>query len=182
MEEAASSYISEQNTAGNSVFVLGMGNPILGDDGIGCRIASELKLRLGDYSGITFLSTSFSLVRIVDEIAGHDRLIVIDSISTGEHPPGTFLEIEILDEQYEHSPISQHHFSIGSLMDMGSNLGLKMPAEIIIYGVEIEPALEFKDTFSPAIEDKLPEYIDEIIKNEFENYAKPETFERRYSV
>lgn len=147
--------------------MLGMGNPILGDDGIGCRIASELKDRLDTRSGITFLSTSFSLVRIIDEIAGHDKLIVIDSISTGKHSPGTFLEIEILDEQYEHAPISQHHFSIGSLIDMGNRLGLDMPEEIIIYGVEIDPALEFTDTLSPVIEAGLPEYINEIVEKEF---------------
>ena len=170
----------ERSSKIGSTFVLGMGNPILGDDGVGCRIASEIDDRLKPGTATVF-STSFSLVRIVDEIANHDKLIAIDSITTGEHPPGTLLEIEILDEQYEHAPISQLHFSIGSLIDMGGRLGLNMPEEIVIYGVEIEPALEFKDTFSPIIEKKLPEYINEILEKEFTNHDA-EALERRCSV
>ncbi len=144
--------------------ILGLGNPILGDDGIGCSLAEFIGNRLGTDSGITVLSTSVSLIRLVDEISGHHRLIIIDSITTGQAEPGELMEIEF--RKRSSSPISAHHFSIEQLRDIGNALGLSMPEYIKIYGIEIIRPEVYEDGLSPALEDLLPEFAEEIINRE----------------
>ena len=144
--------------------ILGLGNPILGDDGIGCAVAEFIGNRLGTGSGVTILSTSVSLIRLVDEISGHHRLIVIDSITTGRAEPGVLMEIEF--RKRSSSPISAHHFSIEQLQDIGNALGLSMPEYVKIYGIEIIRPEVYEDSLSPALGKLLPEFAEEIINRE----------------
>lgn len=144
--------------------ILGLGNPILGDDGIGCAVAEFIGNRLGTGSGVAILSTSVSLIRLVDEISGHHRLILIDSITTGQAEPGVLMEIEF--RKRSSSPISAHHFSIEQLQDIGNALGLSMPEYVKIYGIEIIRPEVYEDSLSPALEDLLPEFAEEIINRE----------------
>ena len=59
--------------------VLGLGNTILSDDGVGIHIASEIKKKCNN---IDVLEASAAGFRVVDEIIGYDKLILIDSIKT----------------------------------------------------------------------------------------------------
>jgi len=144
--------------------ILGLGNPILGDDGIGCVVAELIGNRLGTGSEVTVLSTSVSLVRLVDEISGHHRLIIIDSITTGQTEPGELMEIEF--RKRSSSPISAHHFSIEQLQDIGNALGLSMPEYVKVYGIEITRPEVYEDGLSPALQNLLPEFAEEIINRE----------------
>lgn len=147
--------------------ILGLGNPILGDDGIGCSVAEFIGKRLGKDSEVTVLSTSVSLVRLVDEISGHHRLIIIDSITTGQADPGELLEIEF--RRQCPSPVSAHHFSIEQLQDIGNALGLSMPEYVKVYGIEIIQPEVYEEGLSPALEELLPEFAEEIINRELTN-------------
>ena len=145
--------------------ILGLGNPILGDDGIGSSVADFIGDRLATGSGVTVLSTSVSLVRLVDEISDHHRLIIIDSITTGQAEPGELMEIEF--RKRNALPISAHHYSIEQLQDIGDALGLSMPEYVKIYGIEIIRPEVYEDCLSPALEGLLPEFAEEIINREF---------------
>ncbi len=148
--------------------VLGLGNPILGDDGIGCSVAEFIGDRLQENSGVTVLSTSVSPIRLIDEISGHHRLIIIDSITTGQAEPGELLEIEFRKQSA--FPISAHHFSIEQLQDIGRSLGLPMPEYVKVYGIEITRPEVYESSISPALRDLLPELAEEIINRELTNY------------
>ena len=144
--------------------ILGLGNPILGDDGIGCSVAEFIGNGLAEGSGVTVLSASVSLIRLVDEISGHHRLIIIDSITTGQAEPGELMEIEF--RKRNALPISAHHYSIEQLQDIGDALGLSMPEYVKIYGIEIIRPEVYEEGLSQALEDLLPEFAEEIINRE----------------
>jgi len=144
--------------------ILGLGNPILGGDGVGYSIADLIRQKLGKQTGLTVLSASVSPIRLVDEISGHQRLIIIDSITTGRVEPGELMEID-LPEEGSH-PISAHHFSVAEIRDIGNALGLPMPEYIKIYGIEIIKPEEYGDSLSPGLTELLPEYAGKIIKQE----------------
>lgn len=144
--------------------ILGLGNPILGDDGIGCSVAEFIGDSLDTDSGVTVLSASISPIRLVDEISGHHRLIIIDSITTGQAEPGELLEIEF--RKRSSFPISAHHFSIEQLQDIGTSLGLSMPGYVKVYGIEIIRPEVYEGSISPALRELLPELAEEIINRE----------------
>ena len=144
--------------------ILGLGNPILGDDGVGCSVAEFIGNGLAEGSGVTVLSTSVSLIRLVGEISGHRRLIIIDSITTGQAEPGELMEIEF--RKRSASPISAHHFSIEQLQNIGNALGLSMPEYVKIYGIEIIRPEVYEEGLSPALSNLIPEFAEEIINRE----------------
>ena len=119
--------------------VLGLGNPILGDDSIGFRLAELISKRLDGTPDTEFLSTSLAGVRLLDEIPGYDRLVVIDSITTGRNAPGTMTRMGLEDlPECSASRLSVHHVPFNRLMDIGRSGGLHMPDVVHIYAIEIE--------------------------------------------
>jgi len=151
----------------SDIMILGLGNPILGDDGIGCSVSELIGSRIGEDSGITVLSASVSPIRLLDEISGFERLIIIDSITTGLVEPGELLEIQF--PVNSSTPVSVHHFSIDQILSIGNALGLSMPEHIKVYGIEIIRPEEYGSSLSPVISKRLPEIAEEIINLEFIN-------------
>jgi len=74
--------------------ILGLGNPILTDDGVGIRIAKEISKKC---KNIAVVQASAAGFRIIDEIIGYDKLIIVDSIKTGKAKPGTLHKFSITD-------------------------------------------------------------------------------------
>jgi hydrogenase maturation protease len=74
------------------ILVLGVGNPILSDDGVGIHVARELKKRKA--KGIDVEELAASGLEFLDVVRGYDKVIIIDAIQTKGGKPG---ELHILD-------------------------------------------------------------------------------------
>lgn len=61
--------------------ILGLGNPILSDDGVGLGVAEELEGRL-DQQEVTVVETSMAGLSLRDLLIAYDRVIIIDAIQT----------------------------------------------------------------------------------------------------
>jgi len=61
--------------------ILGLGNPILSDDGAGIRVAQEVGKQLNDPQ-VTVAETSAAGLSLLDSIVGYDKVIIIDAIQT----------------------------------------------------------------------------------------------------
>ena len=71
--------------------VLGMGNPILCDDGVGLRLTAAIRGGLAACSDhVTVSDCTVGGLNLLDVIAGFDRLIVLDSIKTAGGKPGSW--------------------------------------------------------------------------------------------
>jgi hydrogenase maturation protease len=148
--------------------VLGLGNPILGDDGIGFRLAEILDEHLRSNTDVDVLPTSLAGIRLLDEISGYERLIVLDAITTGSKPTGTMQKLEIDDIlSNASSRLSVHHLSLKEILDLGRKYGLRMPEKVIIYAIEIEYQTMVCDSFSSYINSHINSYIETVLHNEF---------------
>jgi len=67
--------------------VLGMGNTILSDDGVGIYVVRELAERL-EREDVDFAEGSVGGMRILDIVGGYKRVIMVDAIQTREGRPG----------------------------------------------------------------------------------------------
>lgn len=151
--------------------VLGLGNPFLGDDSVGQRVAENLKGCLTGLPGLTVRATSFSGIRLLDQLVGYDRLILIDSITTGSRPPGSLHILGLSDVAGGGHPVSVHHFSIAQLLKWAKRCGLQVPREVTIYAIEIEPPCEVEEGLSPALEAALEPITRQILLREFPERA-----------
>ena len=84
------------------VVLVGLGNPIVGDDSIGIRVVEAIKEKniLPDFFTI-LPDASLGGLPLVEIIRGFDKAIIVDAIDTGENPPGTVKILKL--EEYENS-------------------------------------------------------------------------------
>ena len=65
-----------------------MGNPIMGDDRVGIHVARKIQARIPHTTNIEVKELSVSGIRLVEEILGFDRVIIVDSHTGSETEPG----------------------------------------------------------------------------------------------
>lgn len=147
--------------------VVGMGNPILGDDRVGILIMEEIRSRFEKNArseDVTFIEANQGGLLLMDQINGYDRAILIDSVSSGSYPVGTLLKLTKEDFQETRHISNLHDINFATAMEMGSRMGHDLPGEIEIYAVEIKPALDFSKPMSPEVKVVIPKAVEEIGK------------------
>lgn len=73
--------------------IMGFGNPVRSDDGVGCYVIEELKKQGADTEGVTLLDMGTSAFEVLFQLKGHERIIIVDAvINTGE-PIGTLYKL-----------------------------------------------------------------------------------------
>jgi hydrogenase maturation protease len=74
--------------------VLGFGNPVRSDDGVGCMVIDELKKRLGEpTTGISLIDMGTSAFEVLFQLQGHDRIILVDAVLNSGEPDGTLYRL-----------------------------------------------------------------------------------------
>lgn len=142
------------------ILILGMGNPILSDDGVGLFIAEKLrgKIPQADVASSTMIGLS-----LFDLILGHDTVFIIDAMTTRNGKIGEVRKISERDLCGTLHLFSSHGLNIFELMELGARCGFEMPHLAAIYGIEIGSELTFGETLSPALNDNLPAITEAII-------------------
>ena len=74
--------------------ILGLGNPILTDDGVGCHVAMALKDRLKGPE-VDVMEASIAGLDFLDLLTAYDRAIIIDAIQTDEGQPGKYTGLSL---------------------------------------------------------------------------------------
>lgn len=69
--------------------VLGFGNPVRSDDGVGCYVIELLKKALPAQEEVTLLDMGTSAFEVLFQLQGHDRLILVDAVVNSGEPDGT---------------------------------------------------------------------------------------------
>jgi hydrogenase maturation protease len=162
--------------------LLGLGNPILGDDAIGVRLAALVAERLaasggggsggpggpGGSGGLADLEViddcSAGGLELLEPLAGRTRVVLIDAIVTGRAPPGTLHRFTAAALPSTRRLAGPHDADLATALALGRRLGLQLPADeaIAIFAVEIKPACEFRATLSPDLQRAVPALADEI--------------------
>lgn len=137
--------------------IIGLGNPILGDDAVGCRAAEMVGKRLSalgveDIEVDQFYRGGISLM---ERLIGCDRALIIDSMQGMGGEPGSIRELT-LDDLPTQTVNSPHDSTLQSAVELGRQLGEKLPGRIDILGVEIRSEYEFTEQLSPPIAAALP--------------------------
>jgi len=144
--------------------ILGLGNTILSDDGVGIYIAREIEKKI--HNPIVFIKeASIGGLELLDFIEGFDRLILIDGIITGKHKPGTLFKLK-LEDLKGGSSMSRHQVAFPEALMMGKELNMDMPEEVVIYGVEVKDVWTFGEACTPEVSANIWLIASKIIRNE----------------
>lgn len=151
--------------------IIGLGNPILTDDGVGVKVARELEglINLNAHPELTITEASAGGLRLMEALLGYDRVILIDAFYL--HPetniPGKIHHLS-LDDLRSISPTqhstSAHDTSLITALDAAEKMGYHIPGEFSIYAVEVENILEFSETPTPAVAKAIPVVVSQILE------------------
>jgi hydrogenase maturation protease len=145
--------------------ILGMGNPILSDDGVGLVVARALSERV---TGITVETSPIIGMGLLDIMEGYDRIFVVDAMCTRD---GTIGQVVKITEDGSNGTLhlfSSHGVHFFELMKMGRDCGLPMPEIGGVYGIEIGASVDFEE----GISDRLKGMVDCICDTIMEDMAR----------
>ena len=144
--------------------VVGLGNPILGDDAIGWRVAevveSHLKKKTDlDAAGIEFDYLSLGGLSLMERFIGYERAIIVDSIQTqnGEMGQVYSFAIEALPDLSAGHTTAAHDTSLQTALALGRQMGAELPDDVQVVAVEADRVFDFSDELTPAVAAAIPE-------------------------
>jgi hydrogenase maturation protease len=133
--------------------LLCLGNDILTDDAFGILVGEKLQPRLGDAVDIvTSMESGFYLM---DHLIGVERVIVIDTIQTGQVHPGT-IWVATHDAVEPVNGGSPHYIGLFETMEVGKGLGLPVADELVIVAVEAADCTTVGGVMDPAVRRAIP--------------------------
>jgi hydrogenase maturation protease len=136
------------------LLVLGLGNPILGDDGLGPRAIAEIAARGGLPEGTRLFDGETGGLDLLGEIEDARRLIAIDAVHLGGRPGALHrLAGGAIPRHLERSA-SAHDVGLRDLLALARLRG-GGPRDVVVLGLE-PAAIEPATTLSPALEAALP--------------------------
>jgi hydrogenase maturation protease len=146
-----------------SILILGIGNDILKDDGIGPKVVSDLRKETFA-SGITFDTCCLGGLEVLERIREHDAVFIIDAMKTKEGIPGDINFFRPSDFQETLHLSNLHDVNFLTALEMAKRLDMETPRFIEIIAIEIIEDMEFGQTLSPELERKYPQIYQEILK------------------
>jgi len=139
-----------------SILVLGLGNELLSDDGVGILAARMLNRQLRAQADI--IETALHGLALLELFIGHRQAIVIDAICTGNYPPGTVLELNPADLETVQSP-SPHYTGLPEMFNLAEQLALDFPSEVKIFAMEVVDPFTIGGDVSDPVMKALPTLI-----------------------
>jgi hydrogenase maturation protease len=142
------------------IVILGVGNLLMSDEGLGVHVANEL-MKMDLPHGVSVVEGGTDGFRLIDVITSADRLIVIDAVRGGAEPGSIYrFDINEIKSCPSGFKTSVHQIGILEVVHLSSLVG-KTPHTTVI-GIEPK-SLEMGMDLSPEIKSKIPRIIELVI-------------------
>jgi hydrogenase maturation protease len=146
--------------------VLGLGNELYGDDGVGLHVIRLLreeaeKMPEGDFQDVDLEECSLSGLALLDVIVGYDRLILIDTVKREAPRPGRIQVLGETDIRAVPGP-SPHYVSVPQTIEIGRSLGLHMPSLIQVVAVEAKNLHSLGEALTEEMKENLPAVAEKV--------------------
>jgi hydrogenase maturation protease len=144
--------------------ILGLGNPILTDDGIGVHVVRKLATHpLPEH--VTCAEASVGGLRLLEIITGYERVIMVDAVQTADGRPGDIYHLHAGDLKASLHAGSTHDLSFPGALHLGRSMGMALPDDenILILAVEAEDVLTFGEECTPAVQAAIPRAVEEVL-------------------
>ena len=139
--------------------ILGCGNPLMGDDGVGIRVMEELKkTHLNEMDGVEIIDAGVCGLDLLNLFEGASKVIIVDAVVSGG---GSGCEIGSIrrfsgDELKEgglQDVFSVHDIGISDVLNIGEHVQ-SMP-EIVVFGIEIRKEFELSMELTQGLQDSV---------------------------
>jgi len=143
------------------VLVLGVGNILLQDEGVGVRVVQEFQRRFQLPEGVDVLDGGTAGMCLIEDILDKDHVIIVDAVQTGQ-PPGTLVrlagdEVPVFLQQR----ISPHQLGLSEVL---ATLALidKKPQHLVLIGI-VPQSMALSLELSAEIEHHVDVLVDKVV-------------------
>jgi hydrogenase maturation protease len=135
-------------TGETRILVLGLGNPLMGDDGVGCAVVESLR-RERLLSSVKIVESLSPGIHLLPDLRNCDLAILIDAVSSGAEP-GTVFRFPLEETALAQRPAHHSHGLGLSFLVTAAHLTGCFP-EVLVFGIEIGCAEVNAFQLSPAV-------------------------------
>lgn len=147
------------------IAVLGLGNPVVGDDRVGLAVAREVTrcLAAAPLPGVEVLESSRGGLELLDLLSGFDRAILVDCIARDPACPGRIHWFGVRDICQTARFPGAHELGVGEVICLAERLGIPMPERVEIVGIEGVSTAVLSEEMSPEVENAVAVAAREIL-------------------
>lgn len=148
-----------------STLVVGVGNPILGDDGAGWRVVEAVQRSAAPHDDVQFDCLAVGGLTLMERLVGVRRAILVDAVVTGADPPGTVRRLDLVSmptREASHLD-SAHDVTLAAALATGRTLGMALPGDVTVVTIEAAAVGEFREDLTPAVEAAIPEAVGAVL-------------------
>jgi hydrogenase maturation protease len=145
--------------------VIGLGNPILGDDGAGWVVAEEVRKHLAPGVSVDVDCLSLGGISLMERLIGYQRAILVDAFISDDAEGSIIVsKLEELPNYSAFHLTSTHDMSLQNAMRLGRQLGAELPEDVTVVGVSASHVYDFSEELSPPIKEAVPKMIEIVVE------------------
>ena len=139
--------------------VLGLGNDLLCDDGVGLVVAREARKLLPPT--IDVVESGEAGLALLEFLADYDKAVIVDAIQLGA-PPGT---VHLLSRDAFGRVVapSAHYAGLAEVFSLGTQIGVKLPSHLSVVAIEAEDPYLFSEALTPEVQRAVPKAVDAVL-------------------
>ena len=144
------------------ILVLGVGNLLMGDDGVGIHAVGEL-LKRALPPGVDVVDGGTAGLDLLRVMEGYAKVLIIDAVDAGQEP-GAILRFtpEDITTQVVDFAVSLHQTEVLKVLELATCLGQSLPP-IVVYGVQLRE-MAWGTELSPAVQDQLTPLVEAVLE------------------
>ena len=149
-------------TAASGTVIIGMGNRLLSDDGVGYAVAVAVAERLRGRMELTVTELHTGGIRLMEAMAGFRRAVVVDAMVNGA-APGTLQRFDPMDFVTTKNTFSSHDTDFATAYDLGRMAGIPLPEQVSFWGIEAREFDLFGECFTDEVAAAVPVAVSRIV-------------------
>jgi hydrogenase maturation protease len=139
--------------------IIGMGNPLLSDDGVGIAaaraVAEQVRREAGPNADLTVTELHTGGLRLMEAMAGFKRAVVVDAMRSGA-APGSLKRFDPVDFVTTRNTVSSHDTDFATACELGRLAGVPLPEQVMFWGIEAREVELFGEQLSSEVAAALP--------------------------
>jgi hydrogenase maturation protease len=159
-----------------TTLVIGLGNPILGDDGVGWQVAEAVAQKIEGQSNppvggpgkpaVEVDCLAIGGLGLMERMVGYRRAILVDAINSHSRPHGTvsIFPLEALPNRAAGHLFSAHDTTLQNALAVGHAMGADLPGEVMVVAIEAENVYDFGQELSPAVSAAVPQAAQAVLE------------------
>ena len=147
--------------AANGILI-GLGSPIMSDDGIGLLVAAEVHKRVSDFD---LDITCGGGLEVVDILQSYRVAVVIDAMVTGRFDPGALVRLDVDTDITTLRSGPSHALNFVEALEVARSCNAPLPETIVVYAIEVKEVRTVSEKVSKVLLDRIPEMVEEIVQD-----------------